>query len=217
MLLLGVRLGVPAGDVARSSAGPDLAANSRRSWQGDNMASIRGAQQDGSRWSMLAILSLGIGALTLNWFDVATAFPLIGAEFKVGLSSLSFLISAYIVGYGLSHVPGGIIATKLGMKKTLVLGLILQGLSGIMSGLSRSYVELAVFRVLSGIGGSVFIAVAIAAVVVWFSGQGDHARPSVSPAARYSAPEQPWRFTSGYTCNGQQAGTPRLCSRESSS
>lgn len=48
---------------------------------------------------MLAVISLGIAALTLNWFDVATAFPLIGAEFKVGLGSLSYLISRYIVGY----------------------------------------------------------------------------------------------------------------------
>src|SRR6202451_2806832 len=94
------RLGVPAGDVARSSACPDLAANTRRSWQGDDMASIRGTQQATSRWGMLAILSLGIGALTLNWFDVATAFPLIGAEFKVGLGSLGLLISLHIVGYG---------------------------------------------------------------------------------------------------------------------
>jgi MFS transporter, ACS family, D-galactonate transporter len=74
----------------------------------------------------------------------------------------------YIVGYGLSHIPGGMLATRIGMKKTLVLGLLLQGLAGIMSGLSHSYVELAVFRVVSGIGGSVFIAMGTAAVVVWF-------------------------------------------------
>src|SRR5580698_11001915 len=128
------------------------------------MASMRGATQDGSRWGMLAILGLGIGALTLNWFDVATAFPLIGKEFRVGLGSLSFLISAYIVGYGLSHIPGGILATKFGMTKTLVLGLIVQGLAGIMSGLSHSYVELATFRVISGVGGAVFVAVATGAV-----------------------------------------------------
>jgi MFS transporter, ACS family, D-galactonate transporter len=87
---------------------------------------------------MLAIISLGIGALTLNWFDVATAFPLIGSQFKVGLGSLSFLISAYIVGYGLSHIPGGILATKLGMKRTIVLGLLLQGLAGIMWGCRKA-------------------------------------------------------------------------------
>src|SRR5580698_9580337 len=128
------------------------------------MTSGYGTAQGPARWGMLALISLGIVALTLNWFDVATAFPQIGAEFKVGLGSLSFLISAYIVGYGLSHIPGGILATKLGMKKTLVLGLVVQGLAGIMSGLSHSYVELAIFRIISGIGGAVFVAVATGAV-----------------------------------------------------
>jgi predicted MFS family arabinose efflux permease len=151
------------------------------------MASIRRAQQDGSRWGMLAILSLGIGALTLNWFDVATAFPQIGSEFKVGLGSLSFLISAYIVGYGLSHIPGGILATRFGMKTTLVLGLLVQGLAGIMSGLSHSYIELAIFRVVSGIGGSVFAAVAAAAVVAWFSGKEVTLALGISGGAVFSA------------------------------
>jgi len=120
------------------------------------------------RWSMLAVISLAVMALTLNWFDVATAFPLIGAEFNLGLGSLSFLISLYIVGYGLSHIPGGMLATRIGMKRTLVLGLVIQGLAGIMSGLSYSYDELAVFRVVSGVGGSVLVAVGTAAMVVWF-------------------------------------------------
>src|SRR5580658_6823005 len=130
--------------------------------------SARGVEGSSYRWPMLAVVSLGIVALTLNWFDVATAFPLIGAQFNVGIGSLSYLISLYIVGYGLSHIPGGMLATAVGMKKTLVLGLLVQGLAGIMSGLSSSYTELAFFRVLSGIGGSVFIAVGTAAVVLWF-------------------------------------------------
>jgi len=126
-------------------------------------------QQDGGiRWLMLAIISLGFISLTLNWFDVATAFGLIGAEFKVGLPSLSYLISLFIVGYGAAHIPGGMLATKIGMKRTLVLGLVVQGLAGIMSGLSYSYLELEWFRAICGVGGSAFIAVGFAAVVVWF-------------------------------------------------
>src|SRR5450755_3966899 len=95
--------------------------------QGTNMTSARGVEGSSYRWPMLAVVSLGIVALTLNWFDVATAFPLIGAEFKVGLGSLGLLISLYIVGYGLTHIPGGVLATKIGMKRTLVLGLLVQG------------------------------------------------------------------------------------------
>jgi MFS transporter, ACS family, D-galactonate transporter len=132
------------------------------------MDSAQGLGEGSERWGMLAVISLGIFALTLNWFDVATAFPLIGIQFKVGLGPLSLLISLYIVGYGLTHIPGGMLATRIGMKRTLVLGLLVQGLAGIMSGLSTSYVELAFFRVISGIGGSVFVAMTAAAMVVWF-------------------------------------------------
>jgi MFS family permease len=120
---------------------------------------------------MLAIVSLGVVALTLNWFDIATAFPLIGAEFKVGLGSLSYLISLFIVGYGLAHLPAGTLAKAIGMKKVLVLGLLVQGVAGIMSGLSYNFTELEFFRILSGIGGSLFATVGFSAVVVWFRGK----------------------------------------------
>src|SRR5271155_5503628 len=132
------------------------------------MTFARGVGEGPDRWGILAVISLGIFALTLNWFDVATAFPLIGGEFHVGLGPLSYLISLYIVGYGLSHIPGGMLATAIGMKKTLVFGLFVQGLAGIMSGLSYSYTELAFFRIVSGVGGSVFATVGFSAVVVWF-------------------------------------------------
>lgn len=122
----------------------------------------------GVRWRMLAIVGLGVIVLTLNWFDVATAFPLIGAEFHVGLGSLSYLISLFIVGYGLAHIPGGMLATTIGMKRTLVAGLTLQGLASLSSGLSYSYLQLEFSRAICGIGGSIFIAAAFGAIIVWF-------------------------------------------------
>src|ERR1700689_2490058 len=151
------------------------------------MTSVHGAGQGPVRWGMLAVISLGIMALTLNWFDVATAFPLIGAQFKVGLGSLSLLISLYIVGYGLSHIPGGVLATRVGMKKTIAFGLLVQGLAGIMSGLSHSYAELACFRVVSGIGGSVFIAAATAAFVFGFNDKEVTLALGVSGGAVFSS------------------------------
>lgn len=147
----------------------------------------RRQQADSTSWLMLAIISLGFIMLTLNWFDVATSFGPIGAEFKVGLPSLSYLISLFIVGYGIAHIPGGMLATKLGMKRTLVLGLVIQGLGGIMSGLSYSYTELAWFRLISGIGGSIFIAVAFAAVIVWFQQGQVTLALGISGGAAFSA------------------------------
>jgi ACS family D-galactonate transporter-like MFS transporter len=151
------------------------------------MSTTLAVEDDRVRWSMLAVISLGIFALTLNWFDLATAFPLIGAEFHVGLGPLSLLISLYIVGYGLTHIPGGMLATRIGMKKTLLLGLLVQGLAGIMSGLSYNYTELALFRVVSGIGGSVFVAMGTAAMVVWFRDKQVTFALGVTGGAAFSA------------------------------
>ncbi|MGO9220977.1 MAG: MFS transporter [Streptosporangiaceae bacterium] len=95
--------------------------------------------------------------------------------------------SLYIVGYGLTHIPGGVLATAIGMKRTLVAGLLVQGLGGIMSGLSHSYAELAFFRVVSGIGGSVFIAVGTAAVVVWFREKDVTLALGITGGAAFSA------------------------------
>jgi MFS family permease len=136
---------------------------------------------------MLAVVSLGVIALTLNWFDVSTAFPHIGAQFHVGLGSLSLLISLYIVGYGLSHIPGGMLATRIGMKRTVVLGLAVQGVAGVMSGLSVSFAELAVFRVISGIGGAVFVAVGMAAMSIWFRDHEVTLALGVTGGAAFSA------------------------------
>ena len=91
-------------------------------------------------------------------------------------------------------------ATKIGMKKTLVLGLLVQGSAGIMSGLSHSYMELAIFRVISGIGGSVFVAMTAAAMVVWFREKEVTFALGVTGGAAFSAgPRLP--SMSGCTCN----------------
>jgi MFS transporter, ACS family, D-galactonate transporter len=79
------------------------------------------------------------------------------------------------------------LATRIGMKKTLLLGLLIQGLAGVMSGLSHSYTELAFFRVISGIGGSVFIAMGTAAIVVWFRNQDVTLALGITGGAAFSA------------------------------
>jgi ACS family D-galactonate transporter-like MFS transporter len=113
----------------------------------------------------------------------------------------------FIIGYGLAHIPGGMLAAALGMKKTLLLGLMVQGLAGIMSGLSQSYAELALFRVVSGVGGSVFATVGFSAVVVWFRGKDITFALGIL-AGLPSAQGRPSRSTFGSTSNVRQPGKP---------
>jgi hypothetical protein len=129
----------------------------------------------------------GIFALTLNWFDVATAFPLIGAEFKVGLGVVSFLISLYIVGYGLSAYPRRHAGHERWHEEDL-------GAWAPRAGNRRHHVrpvvqlhEFAFFRVVSGIGGSVFVAMTAAAMVVWFREKEVTLALGVTGGAAFSA------------------------------
>ncbi|MFD7549392.1 nitrate/nitrite transporter [Streptomyces sp. NPDC059816] len=121
-----------------------------------------------ARWRMLALLVAGYVGLTLNWFNIASAFTPISEDLGASFSQLAFLIALFLIGYGVVHVPAGLLATRLGLKRTLVLGIVLEGVGGVLSGVAVEYTDLAVYRVLAGIGGSIFLSVSVSAVSVWF-------------------------------------------------
>ncbi len=92
--------------------------------EGTPLSTIDGRDGDvyQARWRMLALLVLGYVSLTLNWFNIASAFTPISEDLGVSFEQLAMLIALFVLGYGVAHVPGGIIAARLGMKRTLVLG-----------------------------------------------------------------------------------------------
>lgn len=120
------------------------------------------------RWWMLFIISLGFIELTLNWFDIASGFGEIGKSLNVGLPQLGLLISLFLLGYGVFHIPSGLLATRWGLKKTMVLGLFIESAGGLFSGMCNAYPQLAIMRVITGIGGSVFVGCGFAMANVWF-------------------------------------------------
>jgi MFS transporter, ACS family, D-galactonate transporter len=139
-----------------------------------------------ARWKMLLLISIGFVVMTLNWFDIAPAFPAISADFHTDISRTAFLISLFLLGYGIAHVPGGMLATRIGMTRTLVVGLVVEGVAGIASGFCQNYVELATVRVVAGVGASIFIAVAFGAVSVWFEGRETTLALGVAGGAAFS-------------------------------
>ncbi len=126
---------------------------------------------DGRRWVMLVVLSLGFVMMTLNWFDLAPAFGPISGEFDVEIPQVALLISAFVAGYGICHIPAGLLSTRVGLRRTLVIGLALEGVTAVLSGLATGYTQLMVLRIICGIGASIYAGIGIAAVSVWFAGR----------------------------------------------
>ncbi len=130
------------------------------------------SQVDASkRWGMLVLLSLTLLILTLNWFDIAAAFPQIGQQFHLDISEVSNLIAFFILGFAVFHIPAGILAYRIGVRNTLLIGLLLESLGGMACAFAPNYGVLAVLRVLMGAGGSLIVGMTLALITSWFRGK----------------------------------------------
>ncbi len=123
------------------------------------------------RWWMLLLLSLSLLVLTLNWFDIAAAFPQLGQQFHLQVPQLSNLIALFILGFAIFHIPAGMLAYRIGVKNTLLIGLLLESLGGIASAYAPSFGMLALLRFLTGAGASFIVGMALALITSWFRGR----------------------------------------------
>lgn len=123
------------------------------------------------RWWMLFLIALGIIELTLNWFNIAAAFPALGQQFHLQIPQLAALISLFIAGYAIFHIPAGMLAYRIGVKNTLLFGLLIESLAGIACAFAPNFGWLAVLRFIAGAGGSFFIGAAFALITSWFRGR----------------------------------------------
>ena len=97
---------------------------------------------------------------------------------KQDLGANEFLVGAVIAGFAIGRlifdVPAGFIADRLGLSRTMILGLgILIGAST-LAGFASSYWILLFARVLEGIASSIYVSAAIAFVLL--SSEGSKAR-----------------------------------------
>ncbi|MGC5341908.1 MFS transporter [Streptomyces sp. DT24] len=135
------------------------------------------------KWRMLALISFGFIAMTVNWFNIAAVFGPIADEFGLSVPSVALLISVFVAAYGLLHIPGGFLATRWGLRRVLALGLAVEGAGALLSATAQSLPQMIVWRALCGAGASVFAAVGIAAVSVWFRKRHHTLALGVSSAA----------------------------------
>lgn len=79
--------------------------------------------------------------------------PLIRDEFGLTTTQAGFVVSAYTLAMGLSQLPAGLMADRIGPRKIITISIIGIGLSGIFIGMTHSYILMLVFLILMGIAG----------------------------------------------------------------
>lgn len=119
---------------------------------------------------------VNVGALLLITYLVAyidrtnmsIAAPTMTQELGLDASQMGVLLSAFFWGYVASLALAGIVVTKFGPKRSIVLALFVFGLASASTGLTEDFTQLIIVRVILGLGeGLVFPAITIF-FVKWF-------------------------------------------------
>jgi MFS family permease len=89
---------------------------------------------------------------------------------KEGFSDNGFIIGAIVAGYAIGRVitdiPSGFLTDRIGISKTMKIGLGIQIVSSIFAGIAPNYWILFLMRVTEGIGSSIYVNAAVTYVLL---------------------------------------------------
>jgi MFS family permease len=87
----------------------------------------------------------------INWYNVATVFAFVAYDFGQNISGLGIITASFYLGVSF-QVLGGILAARLGPKKTAIYGMLLMSAAAILTGFTSIFYEFVVLRFFEGVG-----------------------------------------------------------------
>ncbi|MGH9679343.1 MAG: MFS transporter [Candidatus Acidiferrales bacterium] len=97
------------------------------------------------------------------------AIPLIGQEFHLKPTAMGVVLSAFFLGYGAMQIPGGLIADKIGARKSITVGIASWSVFSFLTGMATGLTSLIWIRVLFGLGEGMHPPAAFKALSAWFN------------------------------------------------
>ncbi|MGL4848105.1 MAG: MFS transporter [Clostridium sp.] len=108
--------------------------------------------------TFLAFMGIGV---------VDPLLPTIAASIGASSSQIELLFTAYIFTMAIMMIPAGILATKFGNKRLMVVGLGIVTIFALSCGLSNGILELSIFRAGWGLGNALFFATAMVLLIAF--------------------------------------------------
>jgi EmrB/QacA subfamily drug resistance transporter len=121
------------------------------------------------KWLILTSVSLGSLMATLDGSIVNIALPTIQTDFHIDLTTVEWVVVAYLLVVGSLLLPVGRLGEVLTFKRVYLAGFALFTLASICCGASPSALWLVAFRVVQGIGAAMLMAMGPAIVARTFS------------------------------------------------
>ena len=107
------------------------------------------------RWSysytVLTLCWFGWIAIYLSRSVLAPILPVVSAELGLSHAQAGMLETAYLLGYIVIKMPAGVLGNRIGIKKTLTLGMVGYALATALNFLATGFLHLFVLRFLVGL------------------------------------------------------------------
>ena len=124
-----------------------------------------------SRERALAVARLTVFLLFLAWvidyidrLVITLALPAIGHEFHLDKAAQGLILTVFFITYAASQVPGGVLADKIGAKRSMIVALGTWSLFTGLTGLAFNYISLLVIRAIFGVSEGMFPAASMKAL-----------------------------------------------------
>lgn len=124
---------------------------------------MRGKIQE--KWLIFGVVAVGVFMATLDGSIVNVALPVIAGKFGVGVGSLQWVVTAYLLTIASLLPAFGRLADILGRGRVYSIGFLGFAAGSALCGLSEGVGTLVAFRVVQGIGAAIFMANGMAIVV----------------------------------------------------
>ncbi len=121
------------------------------------------------RWVIEVLLFLTLICQTLIWLAPAPILGPIMQSLRISLGRAGLVISIIALCIAIFSMLGAVVMERMGALRSLLLGLWIMAIAQFLSGYSRSFVELLMWRVAEGVGFGLLVAPPGTLVMEWFS------------------------------------------------
>jgi sugar phosphate permease len=134
----------------------------------ENTADAAGMTSGGNAF---AVARLTIFLLFLAWvidyidrLVITLALPAIGQQFHLNKAAQGLILTVFFITYAACQMPGGVLADKIGAKRTMIVALGAWSVFTGLTGLAFNYASLLVIRAIFGISEGIFPAASMKAL-----------------------------------------------------
>jgi EmrB/QacA subfamily drug resistance transporter len=129
-----------------------------------------------SRWLALYVLCLATLMIVLDVTIVNVALPTIRTDLGFSVTSLAWVVNAYLLTYGGFLLLGGRLGDIFGHRRLFIAGIVLFTVSSLVCGLSTTKGLLIGARAVQGVGGAVASAVSLSLMLTLFQEPAERAK-----------------------------------------